>query len=284
MATSTTSGKAAVTHDDDKRADLPGRLSPSRALDFTQCPAKFYFRSVLRLPSEPTLAQVRGNVAHDAFERVFDHPRGERTPEVAVSYVAPAWETIRSKGGYDHLDGDTVVADSQALVRAWFGVEDPNRFDPDGRELRLSAELSGVPVVGILDRIDRVQRSDGSSAWVVSDYKTGKVPAPNDRFLDEKFFGMEVYAALWHHTTGEVPAALRLVYVAGGSPDSVRTRPCDLATIERTVRKLRGVWDAVSRSARTGSWACKTGPLCNWCDYQQICPAFNPALDGADVA
>lgn len=275
---------ASVEDPEDRSGSLPARLSPSRALDFSQCPAKFYYRSILRLPSVPTIAQVRGTVAHEAFERVFDHPRGERTEAVAVGYVPGAWESLVAAGGYEHLDGDEVVSDATALVRAWFGVEDPNRFDPEGRELRMSAELAGVPVVGVLDRVDKIVRQDGTESWIVSDYKTGKVPAANDRFLDEKFFGMEVYAALWHHATGNVPDALRLVYVAGGSPEAVRVRACDAATIDRTVAKLRSTWAAITKCVAKGSWPCRTGPLCNWCDYQMVCPALNPQLAGASVA
>jgi putative RecB family exonuclease len=267
----------------DRTDDLPSRLSPSRALDFIQCPAKFFFKSIERLPSTPTLAMVRGTVAHAAMERVFDHPRPERTPDVAVTYVEPAWRELLDAGGHDHLDGDEVVRDASALVRAWFGVEDPTRFDPADRELRLAAEVAGVSVIGILDRVDKMTRSDGSEMWVISDYKTGKVPAPNDRFLNEKFFGMEVYAVLLHASTGVVADALRLVYVAGGTPDAVRVRPCDAALVDRTTKRLRGIWSDITTCARTGSWPCRTGPLCRWCDFQMICPAWTPQLDGADV-
>lgn len=261
---------------------LPKRLSPSRALDYMQCPAKFYFKSILRMPSTPTVAQARGIVAHTAMEKIFDHERPERTMEKAVSYVAPAWEELRGTGGYDNLDGDEVVADATAMVRAWFGVEDPTRFDPAEREVRLGAEMSGVPVIGVIDRVDRMTRPTGEDIWVISDYKTGKVPKPDDRYIDQKFFGLEVYAALWHSMTGTMPAAIRLIYVAGGSPDSVRTRECTPQSVEKTTRKLRSLWKSVTADARNGSFACRTGPLCNWCDFQQtVCPAWN---EGAPAA
>jgi putative RecB family exonuclease len=275
--------RAVADAGDDDTEKLPSRLSPSRSAEYQQCPARFYFKSILRLPTAATAAQVRGTLAHEAFERIFDHPRSERVPDLAVSYVVPAWETLSAEGGYEHLDAAEVVADAEAMVRAWFGVEDPTRFDPADRELRLSAELAGVEVLGILDRVDKVQRADGSVVWVISDYKTGKVPRPDDRYLDEKFWGMKVYAALLHAATGEIPAALRLVFVGGGTPDSVRTISCDERLVAETTKKLRSVWRSIQRDAKSGRWPCRTGPLCQWCDFMQICPAWNPQLAGAEL-
>jgi putative RecB family exonuclease len=280
MAASTASAGDGV----DCRDALPVRLSPSRASDFVQCPAKFYFRSILRLPSPSTAAQLRGTLTHAACEKIFDHPRAERTPDLAVTYVRPAWDEIAGDERYAELvpEIETIIADAESMTRAWFGVEDPTRFDPHDREVRLNADVAGVPLVGIIDRLDRLHGPDGDR-WVISDYKTGKVPAPDDRFMNEKFFGMEVYAVLLRATAGHTPAALRLVFVAGGTPDSVRSRPVTDDMVARTEARLKSLWRDMQRRAADGYWPCKTQPLCNWCEYQNICPAWNPAMAGAQV-
>lgn len=73
---------------------LPSKLSPSRLKDFMQCPRLFYYKAILRLSSPPTEATARGTAAHYAFEHIFNHPQGERTPEIAVAYVRPAWRVM----------------------------------------------------------------------------------------------------------------------------------------------------------------------------------------------
>ena len=69
-------------------------LSPSRAADFKTCPLLFRFRTVDKLPEEPSADQVRGTLVHAVLERLFDLPADERTPEAAAALVAPEWDRL----------------------------------------------------------------------------------------------------------------------------------------------------------------------------------------------
>lgn len=272
----------------DDSTRLPLRLSPSRASDYISCPAKFYFKSILKMASPPTDAQVKGTIAHEAFEKVFDLPRGERTPEAAVLYVRPAWKTLRDTGRYEVLTSkgpefeETMLLSAESLVRSWFGVEDPNKFDPHGRELKLMADIGKVPMLGIIDRVDHIEYPDGKKRWVISDYKSGKVPAPDDRYLQEKFFGLRTYAVLLHEVTGEIPDVLRLVYVAGGTKGSVRRQEVTKQLLQEHKRFLQETWRSIQNSAKTGEWQTKKQPLCQWCDHMEACPAWHPELAGLE--
>lgn len=75
-------------------AKLPSKISPSRAKDFMQCPKLFYYKTILGLKTPNTVHTARGTLAHSAFEMIFDHPKGDRTPENAVAYVRPAWRAM----------------------------------------------------------------------------------------------------------------------------------------------------------------------------------------------
>ena len=72
-------------------------LSPSRANDFIQCPLKFRFRSVDRLPEPPSQAAFRGTVVHSVLERLFTVPAAERTAGLAQSLLMPAWGELVEK-------------------------------------------------------------------------------------------------------------------------------------------------------------------------------------------
>lgn len=80
----------------DHSSRLPSKLSPSRAKDFLQCPRLFYYKTILGLSTPSTTATAVGTLAHHAFERIFDHPRPERTADTAVAYVEPAWRMMVS--------------------------------------------------------------------------------------------------------------------------------------------------------------------------------------------
>src|SRR4051812_49684298 len=72
-------------------------LSPSRAADFKTCPLLYRFRSIDRLPEQPSADQLRGTLVHAVLERLFDLPAGERTPDAAAALVAPAWESLLAR-------------------------------------------------------------------------------------------------------------------------------------------------------------------------------------------
>src|SRR5690348_16741497 len=46
-------------------------LSPSRAADFKTCPLLFRFRTIDRLPEQPSPDQARGTLVHAVLERLF---------------------------------------------------------------------------------------------------------------------------------------------------------------------------------------------------------------------
>jgi putative RecB family exonuclease len=69
-------------------------LSPSRAADFKTCPLLFRFRTVDRLPEQPSADQVRGTLVHAVLEHLFDLPAADRTPAAAAALVEPQWQRL----------------------------------------------------------------------------------------------------------------------------------------------------------------------------------------------
>src|SRR5215510_11727275 len=77
-------------------AAVPARpsLSPSRAADFKTCPLLYRFRTIDRLPEQPSRDQARGTLVHAVLERLFDLPAGERTHTAAADLVTPQWDRL----------------------------------------------------------------------------------------------------------------------------------------------------------------------------------------------
>src|ERR1043165_2361523 len=94
---------------------LPMSLSPSRAMDFKSCPLLYRFRSVDRLPEDPTPEMARGTLVHAVLERLYDVSAVNRTPAAAVSMVAPEWERLR--GEDERLAG--IFAEGDPAVDGW---------------------------------------------------------------------------------------------------------------------------------------------------------------------
>lgn len=268
----------------------PQRLSPSRASDWMTCPRKFYYRSVLRLPDPPTPQTARGTAAHQVLEDLLDPdvPAEQRTEATALAMVRSAWEKVRGDQGeyYDLAppgseNEQALLEFVEAAVRNYFRIEDPARIHPEAREYRLNVDVGGVPLVGVIDRVD-VLDGDGTRRVYITDYKTGKIPKP--RFHDSAFFGMRVYALMYYEDTGELPHELRLVYLQGQDPSAVLRRTVTWRMIDDTREQLRSIWRAIDRAWREDQWEPRKSALCDWCSYRDICPLFAPEVTGVAPA
>ena len=249
------------------------RLSPSRASDFKVCPQLFKFRSIDKLEEPVTVHQARGTTAHLALQRLYDLPAPERTAETLYSLFREAWTEIRStdeyQGLFESIDEErSWGVDSMALLANYFSVEDPAEVEPLDRELDMLEDLDGIVIRGILDRIDR----DEDGNLVITDYKTGK--APPERYALSSFFALKIYALLIRRRLNETPSEVRLMYLNG--PTMYRLA-IDDAQLDAMDRQLRALWTAIERATETGNFPPRPGKLCNWCSFQNICPALGGA-------
>jgi putative RecB family exonuclease len=250
---------------------FPASLSPSRASDFMTCPLLFRFRSIDRLPEEPSMAAVRGTLVHRALETLFDLPAGDRTAEAAAELVVAAFDELERE---DPAAANTMRPepdappdlDVTAILDAYFGLEDPRRLEPHARELGVSAQLvESFEVRGFIDRIDRTP--DGHIRIV--DYKTGRSPGAG--FESKAMFQMRFYALVWWRMTGDLPRLLQLMYLGNG--ELLRYEP-DEADLMATERKILALRDAIARAADAERFDPSPSRLCDWCSHKPICPAW----------
>ncbi len=257
-------------------ADLPlpvlGSLSPSRAGDFMTCPLLYRYRTIDRLPQTPSPAATRGTLVHAVLERLFDLPRGERTPQAAADLLAPEWERLRETepevAGLFADQGELTswLTSARGLLDGYFALEDPQRLDPAERECFVEVVLpGGLRLRGIVDRVDVAP----TGAVRVVDYKTGRSPGP--AFEGKALFQMKFYALVLWRTRGEIPALLQLMYL--GDREVLRYSP-DEDDLLATERKLLALWQAIERATQAREFLPHPSRLCEWCDHQALCPAF----------
>ena len=245
-------------------------LSPSRAGDFKTCPQLYKFRSIDKLDEPATVYQARGTTAHLALQNLYDLEPSHRTPEALYDLFREAWRELRGTDEFSHLF-DTVDEErewgleSMALLRNYFAIEDPVEVAPLDRELDMLEELDGITIRGILDRIDETPSGD----LIITDYKTGK--APPERFALPAFFALKIYALLIRNRLGRTPVELRLLYLNGPTLYRLPVNDTQLNGIDR---QLRALWTRINRSIEADHFPPKTGPLCNWCSFQSLCPAW----------
>ncbi|MBA3234038.1 MAG: PD-(D/E)XK nuclease family protein [Propionibacteriales bacterium] len=253
-------------------------LSPSRASDFMSCPLLYRFRVIDKLPEAPSVDAVRGSVVHKVLEDLFDLPAYERTHDRANELLPTVWEDMIESApevaelfGGDQADGDafdllTWLDQCRALLGRYFTLEDPQRLEPAEREVHVATRLdTGLTLHGYIDRVDITPAGD----MRIVDYKTGK--SPGELFEAKALFQMKFYALVIWRTRGVIPRMLQLVYLGNG--EVLRYEP-DERDLLATERKVRALWDAISRANETGDWRPNKSVLCGWCDHKAICPAW----------
>lgn len=153
-------------------------------------------------------------------------------------------------------------------------------FDPTAAPVaRVVSSVSPVP--GVETCCIRVDAADSlylCGRGMIPTHNTGR--KPSERFADDAFFQLEVYAAALESAEGIETHQLRLVYTSEADPKGVLTRTVTPASLTRTKAKIKSVWDGIRRSEENGNWPTRKQRLCDWCHFKSVCPAFHPELDG----
>ncbi len=249
-------------------------LSPSRAADFKTCPLLYRFRTIDRLPEQPTFDQARGTLVHAVLERLFDLPAADRTVEQAAALVEEQWQRLLEQ--QEELTGlfaegeppEEFLTSARSLLGGYFAVEDPRRLDPAERECLVTTEVDEGRLVlrGYVDRLDVSPAGD----LRVVDYKTGG--APREAFEARALFQLKFYALVLWRTRGVVPRVLRLLYLKDAEACDYTPDVEELTRFERT---LIALWAAIQKATADKDFRPRPSRLCGWCAHQALCPAYD---------
>lgn len=241
-------------------------LSPSSIELFSQCPLKWKFRYVDRISEPPGAPAVLGTFVHSVLEHLMLLGKGMRTIETAREIAGEVWKT-EVETAEDFLSfGMSEEEIKKFKVHSWnkisglWELEDPNEVTVIATEMKLSAEVEGVPFYGIVDRLDATPKGVR-----VSDYKSGKAPDP--RWEDGKCEQLFYYAAALESLGEHHPESINLMYLGERSI----TRSVTKRRLGKSQINLRYTWQAINSSLESGEWPTRTGPLCAWCPYVAMC-------------
>lgn len=260
--------------------DLPTSLTPSKVAAFKDCALAFRYAVIDRLPEPPTPHAVKGTLVHRALQRLHEAPAPERTPERALEVLA----AVRAEAADDPEvvelalspdDEDRLFADAARLVRRSFELEDPRAVRSIGLELLLEAEVGGLTVRGIIDRLEE----DEEGGLVVTDYKTGRVPGPLQE--QQRLGGVHFYAFLCERVLGRRPSRVQLLYLQ--EPVAIVARPTE-QSVRGLERRVGAVWQAVERACAEEDFRPRPSRLCDWCAFEALCPARGGESTGAVAA
>jgi len=252
---------------------VPQIYSHSRLATFEDCPKRFEYRYVLKIPTESEgIEAFVGKRVHEVLERLY---------QAAERGNVPSLERVIYR--YHRLFDESYDPERVRIVRESTPVEFYRRigerclstyyrrhypFDAGetlGIEQRVTFALDGRPEYrfqGVIDRIARAR--DG--AIEIHDYKTGR-RVPSQQQVDEDRqlalyqigladrFPDQPMRLVWHYLQQD------RMLVSTRTPDQLRS------VCEDTISTIDRIHDQTEFSPRPST-------LCDWCEYNDRCPAY----------
>lgn len=238
------------------------RLSFTRIDSYRNCPRRFRYSYVDRLPSRPSPHLSFGTSVHAALETFHDRQLPERpSVEDLLAALYDSWD----QRGFVELPREEQVAyyrHAQAVLRRYHA-----RGEPTDRRTVATEAWFEVPfayqavVVGSIDRVD----VDDDDQLHVVDYKTGRRARPRTEVAAS--LQLSLYALACQHLYGRLPATVSLDFVVPDVVVTVGLEELDLDTAREAVLET-------AAAIRTAAFPTTPNRLCDWCDHRAICPAW----------
>jgi putative RecB family exonuclease len=235
------------------------RLSYSSISTYETCPAKWRFQYRERLPTVPSPALTFGDSVHRALRRFHDRPVpvAPGLPEL-MDMLDQEW----ASEGYRDPNEEALYRDHARQVLRQYHLDNAAHYRiPAALEHRFRIEVEGVPVSGVIDRMDRLP----GGGYEIIDYKTNRRLPPRVRL--ERDLQLSVYALAAREVWGIEPERLTLYYLLPGQRMTSARTPEHLDDLRRRVA-------TVAERIEAGMFEPRENPLCGWCDFQARCPLF----------
>jgi putative RecB family exonuclease len=277
-------------------------VSPSNALSYSsyrtylECPLRWKYLYIDRLPETPHGYFTFGRVVHSVLEELLRPlvvPSARRAGESDSQRTLDDWRSgPRETGEPSWMTRDQMLA---LFERSWSGEgytspDEEKRYRALGRDLlsryydrlanerpkpvaveqHLEARWDGIPIHGYIDRIDR----GPAGGLEILDYKTSRELTASDAKESDQ---LSVYQVLVQNNYSEPVEGLTLYHLRSLTPHRVPPRG------RSSLTTLYDRMGTVSDGIRAEAYEPTPGRQCSRCDFRAICPEFRtvPVTDEA---
>lgn len=246
---------------------LPRPLSHSSITLFNECPQKYKFKYIDKIPEKPRHFFSFGQSVHLALEFFYGV---KALPAPTLDEVLQFYKEHWVQGGYkDPGQEAQYFEDGKAIITAFYQKHIRDYFLPFFVEYGFNLEVEGVPVTGKVDRVDKLP--DGRLSIV--DYKTGKKLVGGRVEMDPQ---LTMYQLAAEKLLGLTVAKLTFYHLPSLKEQVVERHTDEL------VDGLKKRIVTTAEKITEGSFEPKPAEsVCRWCDYKPLCPVFRPQFSAA---
>jgi putative RecB family exonuclease len=247
------------------------RLSFSRIDSYDNCPRKFRYAYIDRLPSVPSPHLSFGTSVHGALEAFYDRKLPScPTEEELLGFLFEHWDTsgFAATPREEQLE---FYRHAQDVLRRFHRRAAPDYRLPAATEAWFSLPIGHeAVVVGSIDRVD----VDDDGRFHIIDYKTNR--KVKDRRRVAGSLQLAIYALACRHLYGSLPATVSLDFVVPGVTVTVGIDEIDLDAARQAILDT-------AAAVRAQHYEPTPNPLCDWCDFRSVCPAWEPGAEAEQV-
>ncbi len=154
-------------------------LSVTHLSNFLDCPLKFYFQCLIRVPSGKSPSATFGQAVHWTLNKTFRMMKanGDEFPLTDDFMKEFRWYMYRNRDSFTKEDFKLRLDYGEKILPAYYNqnITVWNTHALTEKTIK-NVEVAGVPIKGSLDKVE----IDGKQVTVV-DYKTGKVKYAKDK-------------------------------------------------------------------------------------------------------
>lgn len=236
------------------------KLSASSMKTYEQCPRKYYFNYIEKVPTKHWEHFDLGNLCHKTLE-IF-HKEYMNKTDVDKRSLEQMMGFGFSLARKDFPDmREELLADAKGMLLKYLSL-----IKKEGVPIVKGVETSftfnvtdNVLIRGFIDRLD-ITKDKG---YKIVDYKTTK----NEKYLDE--FQLLIYG-LWLRNNYPDVKNFEGSYVLLRHDSKEKKYKFTMEDVDKVEKKIIKYADMIRDE---DSWVPIPTRLCNWCDFKEICPA-----------
>lgn len=235
------------------------KLSASAVKSYDQCPRKYFYNYIERAPTKQWDHFDVGNLCHKTLEIFhYDYMKNGAKGRSLKKMMSQAFEKAREE--FKHMRA-SLIKESKELIQVYLDrIRKDGIPNVQGVETYFNINISeNIIVRGYLDRLDILK--DGR--YEIIDYKTVK----NPKYLDE--FQLLVYG-IWLNKDKPSISEFKGSYVLLRHDADKKSYDFNKDDVDKAKKKLIQYADTIRNE---NTWSPIPSILCNWCDFESLCPA-----------